>query len=101
LNQVREQIETMEGKLRVYDNLTSLATLTLSVAPEAAMPAPPPSFAQKARDAWTSSVDLLSQFVQLCGILAIASLPWMALVAPFALLTRHVYRSRRRKAIEA
>lgn len=97
LNQVREQIETFEGKLRMYDNLTALATLKLQIIPEAAPLPTPPGFMRKLKTAWTSSQQLLAGFLEFCGIATTALLPWVLLVLPLALVARYVRRLRQRR----
>ena len=62
LNQVREQIEQMQGKLRILDNLVGMATLTLNVSVEAQYAAPhPPTFSERAASTWKESTRTLME----------------------------------------
>jgi hypothetical protein len=76
LSRVRGEIEQFEGKIRVLDNLSSLATLTVNVREREKFEPPPPTVAdfptQVART-WENSVHAL---VDLCKAVILWSVNW-------------------------
>jgi uncharacterized protein DUF4349 len=83
LNQIREQIEQFEGKLRLYDHLTSLATLTLSVRVEEHYAVShPPTFAELVFSTWQNSTRVLRESLETFTLTCVAITPWI----PFLLL---------------
>lgn len=95
LNSVREQIETMEGRLRMFDNLTELTTITVSIMP-ASVPYPVElSFSKRLENSWRSSVQLLASLIQIFGVLVVAALPWMVLLLPFAFVVHLIWKRNR------
>jgi hypothetical protein len=98
LNQTREQIEQMEGKLRYFDALTNLATLIVQVQVESHyVPPDKPTFVQRARHAWRDSIDGMFAAGQALAILIVAALPWMLPVLLLFLLLRTFIRSIKRR----
>jgi hypothetical protein len=101
LNEVREQIEQMEGKVRYFDALTDLATLTVQVQVESVyIPPVPPTFAHRVAAAWRNSLSGLFETSQAFALIVVAVTPWIlplmivAVVARF--LVRFVWRMLRR-----
>ncbi|MEW6738213.1 MAG: DUF4349 domain-containing protein, partial [Acidobacteriota bacterium] len=92
LNQVREQIEQFEGKLRYYDSLTAMATLTLSISVKQNYIATAPTFGSRAKEAWNDSLEALGEFCQIAILFAIAVFPWLIPLAIFALICRYGYK---------
>lgn len=96
LNQVREQIETMEGRMRMYDNLVDLATFALHVKVEERYVAPhTPTFFERGTAAWHNSTAALKQTAQALTILAIMFTPWTLLLLVIGLIVRYVWLRRR------
>jgi hypothetical protein len=78
INQIREQIEQMEGKLRYFDALTSLATLSIQVQVESKyVQLQAPTFIQRAVRSAKESLKALVAATQEAAILVIVILPWM------------------------
>jgi uncharacterized protein DUF4349 len=78
LNQVREQIEQFEGKVRLYDNLTGLATLTLSVrVEEHYVVSHPPTFSGLVLATWQKSIRALRESLEALALVCVAVTPWI------------------------
>lgn len=103
LNQVREQVEQFEGKLRYFDNLVGLATLTLNISvQEKYIPPRAPGFGERAVRVWHESTASLKDFTQGAGLFGIAIVPWIIPVAILGLIVRYILKflwklARRRK----
>lgn len=102
LNQIREQIEQMEGRLRVLDSLVSMSTVTLRVSVEEYYVAPvEPTFSDRASRVWRDSVRALKEFVQGLGLVIVALIPWLIPIAIILgsvfLILRALYRFIRRR----
>jgi hypothetical protein len=100
INQIREQIEQMEGKMRYFDALTSLATLSIQVQVESVyVPLQKPTFVKRALESAKESVNALWSATQEAAILLIVVLPWMipatAMFYIMRLAFRYVRRNRR------
>lgn len=81
LNQIREQIEQFEGKVRLYDNLAGLATLTLSVrVEEHYVVSHPPTFGELVVSTWRNSTRALRESLQTLTLLCVAVTPWLPLL---------------------
>lgn len=81
INQVREQIEQVQGRINLLQNLSELATITVHLTPAAAdvhRPAPEPDAIANpldaARDAWERSLETLAVIAS--GVLAVAVYSW-------------------------
>jgi Domain of unknown function (DUF4349) len=97
LNQVREQIEEFQGKIRYYDVLVDLATLTIHVDVQAqAVVTKAPTFFEKASRAFRHSVSSLVECSEWVGIAITALIPWMLPLLLFFLLARYTLRYFRR-----
>lgn len=104
INQIREQIEQMEGKLRYYDALTSLATLSIQVQVESIyVPPQKPTFVRRAIDSAQESINALWSATQEGAILLIVILPWMIPAIGLFYIARFAFRNirRNRKSVEA
>lgn len=87
LNQIREQIEQFEGKVRLYDNLSGLATLTLSVrVEEHYVVSNPPTFAETVAATWRHSTRNLREFLEALALVAVAVAPWIPLISVLGIL---------------
>jgi hypothetical protein len=93
LNQIREQIEQFEGKLRYFDNLASLATLTLNISVQEKYIAPrAPGFGERAGRVWHDSTASLKEFTQDFGLLVVALVPWLLPMAIALLVLRSLLK---------
>ncbi|MEW5978356.1 MAG: DUF4349 domain-containing protein [Acidobacteriota bacterium] len=78
LNEVRAQIEQMEAKIRYFDNLVSMATLTLTVqVPRHGVLAAPPAFLERCARIWRQSVRSLTTLTQELALAGVAIAPWV------------------------
>ncbi len=99
LARVREEIERMEGRMRVLDDLTALTTVTVRVdeiknyVPEEAA-----GYTTRLRRSFANSVDSLNATAQNASIAVIVALPWLGvLLVPLIALAALVRIRRRRK----
>jgi hypothetical protein len=96
LSRVREEVERMQGRLKLLVDQTSLSTVDLAVAEiETFVPAESPGFVTRIHRAWNGSTETLLAFLQGLAILSVALFPWLvvfgllgALILPIALLIR-------------
>jgi len=87
LSRVREEIERVEGRLRVLADLTSLATVHLNVTEvKDYVPEEAPSYATRVRRAFQSSLDALVSTAQAVSIAIVALSPWLAVLLVVALV---------------
>ncbi len=87
LNQIREQIEQFEGKIRYFDNLVGMATLTLNISvQESYIAYHAPSFTERAAEVWQQSLASLKEFCQVIGLMVVALIPWFIPLAAIAVL---------------
>jgi hypothetical protein len=94
LARVREEIEGYQGHLRQWNDQIAMSTLTLSIStrrPEIAA-ATSPSFGERARRTWDSSIDALEDGGEWLVIHAFASLPWLLVIIPCGLVLRRLAR---------
>jgi hypothetical protein len=78
LARVREEIERFEGKLRLFDNLVDLSTLTVQLSvQERYVPPRAPSFGEDAKDVLRGSWEALRGFFRGLLLAAVALLPWL------------------------
>ncbi|QDV86555.1 hypothetical protein TBK1r_55740 [Stieleria magnilauensis] len=94
LSRVREEIERMEGRMRVLKDQTSLATVTLRVVEEATYEPPAaPTFSDRIAATWGGSLRSIGQIATGLVIVAVALAPWAVMLVPIAFLA---YRFRTR-----
>jgi polyhydroxyalkanoate synthesis regulator phasin len=95
LSRVRGEIEQLEGKIRVLENLSSLATLNLSVHEREKFEPPPPAVAdfptQVART-WESSLRSLINLGKACILWAVNWALWIPLLIVAGLLAWVILR---------
>ncbi len=95
LARVREQIETLEGHIRLYDSQVALATLALRVATrERFVAATPPTFMSQVGSAFTGSTRVLTNMARGGALLCVALVPWLPLGLGMWLLLRLIRRRR-------
>jgi hypothetical protein len=82
LSRVREELERMQGRMRVLADLTSLTTVELSVV-EIRDYRPPqaPTLATQIRRTWTGSLEALTATGRAGLLAAVALAPWIPLAA--------------------
>ncbi|WP_182869077.1 DUF4349 domain-containing protein [Stieleria mannarensis] len=94
LSRVREEIERMEGRMRVLADQTSLATVTLRITEEATyQPPAAPTLGDRIAAAWSGSVRSITGLASGLVILAVALAPWTVILLPVAMLA-YRFRSR-------
>ncbi|MDY0166004.1 MAG: DUF4349 domain-containing protein [Thermoguttaceae bacterium] len=93
LSRVREEIERLEGRLRVLGDLTAFCTVTIT-ARETRGYVPPQvaTFRQRAHRAWTGSLSSLVVTGENLAVLLIVLAPWLAVLA---ILSACVFTARR------
>ena len=101
LSRVREEVERLEGRMRVLKDLTSYSTVTINVQEiRGYVPPQAPTFGSRIGRAWTGTLEALLATLQniVIGIVALA--PWLlVLLIPFAIFVkflRMLFRSKRR-----
>lgn len=82
VSRVRQEIETMQGRLRVLKDLTSYSTVTITVS-EIQHYAPPatPTFATLVKRQWDWTVANMTSTVQALILCAIAVGPWLVVLS--------------------
>jgi hypothetical protein len=103
---VREEIERVEGRLRVLSEQTSLATITLTVTEvKDYVPEEPPGYMKRVREAFRASVEALVTVAQELSIALVALAPWigalLVLAIPVILIWRIARRRWRAKLVQA
>lgn len=93
LARVREEIERVEGRLRVLKDLTSLTTVNLRVREvKGYVPEESATYATRMRRAFQASVSALSATAQAVSIALVALLPWLAVLLALAIILGLVWR---------
>jgi hypothetical protein len=95
LSRVRGEIEQLEGKIRVLENLSSLATLTLNVREREKFQPPPPvaaDFPTQISRTWTASVQGLVDRLKAVTLWAVDWAVWLPLILVSAVLAWIVAR---------
>ena len=99
LARVREEIERMEGRVRVLNDLTSLTTIELRINEiKDYVPEEAPTYATRVRRAFEGSIDSLVSTAAGLSIAVIVALPWLGvLLIPAIVMILLVRRLRRRR----
>lgn len=95
LSRVRGEIEQLEGRLRVLDNLSSLATVTINLKERVDYePAAPvaPTFRERVARAWEESVRGLRQLGESLVLWLVGVAPWLPLIVVGVLVLRWLVR---------
>ncbi len=98
LNGIRTQIEQIQGRLNVFDRLTELATVDVSLAPiTPGKTAPksdgPKSFVSAFADAWDGSVEAARYLLSAAGVLAVGAI-WIGIPAGLVIIGSRRFRRR-------
>lgn len=97
LGRVREEIERMQGQLRLLANRTSLATVTITAREEKDyVPPQAPTFSNRIAENWGGSLDVMLQTAQALVLVVVVLAPW--LVPPLLVAGLIWHRWRRRRA---
>ncbi len=98
LDSVRLQIEQIQGKLKVLDNLTDLATLDVTIAPPPLVAVKsaesgPKSVREAFTDAWSGSVEVARYLAAAGAVIAVAviwlAVPVLLAISGVGLVRRH------------
>ncbi len=100
LSRVREELERMQGRIRVLADLTSLTTVTLSIEEiKDYQPPQTPTLATRARRSFEGSVSAIQYAGESIVIGAVAVAPWLPIVGvvltPGFLAARRAWRHRK------
>lgn len=98
ITRVRGEVESMQGRLRVLADLTSLSTVTVRMS-EVVDFVPPvlarePTFGEQIASTWQATVDSMADFGQAMVLLAIKVVPWLVLFGLPAVLILTLIRPR-------
>jgi hypothetical protein len=96
LDGVRLQIERTQGRIQLLENLTSMATLQVSLSPVAATKPVVKSsgLLQTARDAWQASLETLTAIATVAVAVAVYSWWIIPIAIPAVFLARRLWRAR-------
>ncbi len=98
LARVREEIERMEGRVRVLNDLTSLTTVELTVREiKDYLPEEAPTYITRVRRGFEGSVDSLASAATELSIAVIVALPWLGALLVPAIVTILFVRRRRKR----
>lgn len=98
ITRVRGEVESMQGRMRVLADLTSLSTVTVRMS-EVVDFVPPvlasePTFGDQIASTWQTTVDSMAGFGQAIVLLAIKVVPWLVLFGLPAVLILTLIRRR-------
>jgi len=87
LSRVREEIERMEGRLRVLADRSNLATITIQCREEKEyLPPKSPTFVSRVTDSWSGSLVSLRRAIENLLVFCVAVIPWLVtMVVPVAI----------------
>ena len=99
LSRVREEVERLEGRLRVLEDLTALTTVTLTIDEvKNYIPAEAATLGTRVRRTFTGSLESLRTTGESLLIVAVAVTPWLVVLAiPVLILAVTVRRTWLRK----
>lgn len=87
LGRVREEIERMQGRLRMLADRTSLSTIQLSLSEiEKFVPAAAPTFDTRIERSWNASIEAVTGLLQWIAITVVGLIPWLSVMGVAALL---------------
>ncbi|MBM79492.1 MAG: hypothetical protein CMJ78_02720 [Planctomycetaceae bacterium] len=99
LARIREEIERMQGQLRLLDNQSSLATVSIAVREEQDyVPPQEPTFTTQIASTFASSIDNIVNCVQACLLFLTAASPWLVLLTIMFMIARKLITKRKVKA---
>ena len=87
LDRVREEIERMEGRVRVLEDVTSMTTVDLTIDEiKKFLPEESATYGTRIHRAYSRSVNNLSQTAQDFSVAVVYLLPWLAALLVMALV---------------
>jgi hypothetical protein len=95
LSGVREQIEQIQGRLNVLDDMTSLATVSISISPVVAKAEEPQSGAPSLASAWESSWERsleVAQYVAAGAVVVFVAMAWLIIPLGLVLVASRRFR---------
>jgi len=93
LARVRENIERLEGQMRVLKDQVTMATLTIHVREDKDyVPPQEPSFGDSIGEMWSDSIAALKTFGKGLVLLLVALLPWLLIIGPLGYLAFRLLR---------
>ena len=96
LARIREQIERMEGRMRVLNDQIALATVEIQMREESTfVPPRAPSFVGRMDGALKHSTGGMMALFQNVVVVVVIVLPWALLILPIAYLIHRLYRNGR------
>lgn len=96
LTRVREEIERIQGRLRVLSQQTGYATLTLTISQLGITPPEQPlGLAAEMSASFSGSLRGLIMLGQMCLVAAAAVVPWLIVVVPIGVFVYWNSRSKR------
>lgn len=100
LSRVRSEVEQLQGRMRLLEDLTSLTTVEIRVEElKGYIPEESASYLTRLRRAWSVSLTSLYRTTQAVSIFLIAAAPWFViLLVPVMLFVWIIRRIRRRRA---
>jgi cell fate (sporulation/competence/biofilm development) regulator YlbF (YheA/YmcA/DUF963 family) len=99
ISRVREEVERMEGRIRLLANLADLTTVSLTVHERLGfIPPTSPTFATRAERTFSGSFTHLVNWLQYVVLLAISIIPWLPLWFVVTAVAWLIFRRRRRLA---
>lgn len=98
LARVRGEIETYQGRLKLWSDQVALSTLTIELRTQQTelADAPPRSLSSQSSGALHASLDAMRELARFLAIALIALLPWLLVAAPVYLAVRRIVRRARR-----
>lgn len=102
LSRVRGEIEQMQGRLRVLQDLTAYSTVTVNVQEiKDYVPPAAPSFLTEISREWEATLSNMLAFAQGCILLTIRFGPWVVVFSLMVLLAYLIYRRIHKKQAAA
>jgi hypothetical protein len=99
ISRVRGEIEQQEGRLRLLANLTALTTVTITLQEiKNYVPPQAPTFAASVSNTFSGSIDLLISCGKGLTLVAVASAPWLPILAVAGLGVWALARRQARRA---
>lgn len=97
LARVRDEIERMQGRLRVLADQSSLATITMNVREERQyVPPTAPTLSSRINSTWRGSLGGLRDFGEVLVIVVVAVMPWLFVLGLASLIIYLIVRIARR-----
>ena len=97
LARVREEIERMEGRLRLLADQSALATVTIQCREEREYEPPTaPTLGSRIRKSWENSLNSMQTVAESLLVATVAIAPWLGVLAVPVILIVAIFKRRRR-----